>query len=170
MTSTHLPDNAIPLEFKHLLCKRHGEPLRENWPAGFTLCAIRLFQLACEEGSIWDELWLYLNKRQEDIDISQPGRDRKAFLQQLEKKPCCCRIKPDVMYEFYKELFQFEEDVRKGTPELRNPFEMAICDNCGKAAPGAGFRIDTGRGIRTYPHVCFECVVYRMTDQQGRKI
>jgi hypothetical protein len=126
--------NALSLTFERLLCAKHGEPFRPEWPRGYAHYAARyLGHIPIEQ--VKTEITaagLY----------GKPIPDQMGFL--LDRKPLCCRLGNDKMLEIYDVL------------ELGR---LAFCPVCHQNRRGGEVKIHNFWGRpKKYPHICFGCL------------
>ncbi len=136
MTS-ELPQDTIDLTFERVHCSRHGEPLRSQWPTGYAVMMIKLF-----EAVFRDQATLADNKRDED-DRTDPEKMHDL----LDDTPMCCRVSDAKLLEIYT-------DAGFGV--------VAKCKVCRRKRIGSSYTTS----IKTFTHLCFECVTHRMKPLQ----
>lgn len=66
---------TIDLNFDRVVCARHGEPFRKQWPAGFSEFATSLL-----------EDWVH------DSTLDGTEEDARALMTQLDERPLCERV------------------------------------------------------------------------------
>jgi hypothetical protein len=133
-----LPPNAISLEFERIWCARHGEPFRARWPFGAVTAATLLSQHLLHDDDFMSEA----RGRSDD----QAGMPR-AIESLLDDEAACCRVPRMVLMHAYVEA------------KIGNRAQCRAC-----RSKGLGTRYKTVR--RNFRHVCFECVLDRMTPMQ----
>jgi len=137
------PFGGITLPFERILCPRHGEPFRAEWPRGYPLFAVKAIQRALEDPA--------LQTRVNAPDRTQSPENSAIFSRNVEaaldEKPACCRMKLEQLLELYRET---------------GLGVVAECSICGE--PGEGTRYQAAilseeNRIDEW-HACFRCVVY----------
>lgn len=121
-------------KMEHLLCGRHGEPFRENWPLGYSSFFTIGFDRLLEKEEIQKECKGQL----EDLD------------KLLEVKPLCCRLPSS-------ELFTLYEDVNK----MAKVWYVKLCSNCARFRFGGPYRVGIPGGIHWFKHLCMSCVIFK---------
>lgn len=83
----HTPDNqpGITLEPRRVICARHGEPFRINWPAGYIPFMLHALERVLQQ----EGFSAYAGNQVENIDAL------------LDQRPLCCRMSPDDRLEAY---------------------------------------------------------------------
>jgi hypothetical protein len=118
----------------HILCARHGEPYRANWPMG-----------------IGAMLAMGLEFIKEDIELAQEWEALGGVEYMgaaLTKRPICERVSPEHLMMMYL-------DSKIGV--------FGLCDHCRDIKCGTPYRLMNywGRLVKKR-HLCFDCVLYRM--------
>lgn len=75
----------ILLTLERLLCARHGEPFRAQWPKGFPIFTVKAFQVVASKP---------------EIAAAVEG-DVRGIERLLDEKPACCRLTSDEMLALY---------------------------------------------------------------------
>lgn len=125
----------ITLKREHLTCLRHGEPYRKDWPKGYMILSLMLFEAVIALNSLQDEI--------REVTGSEKA-DLKSITPLLKKRPACCRVPAATMFEIY----------------LKSKIGvLAKCLNCRRKRLGTEYRTKA----RVYDHICFECVLHRIS-------
>lgn len=127
------PTTPIDLSTERVVCPRHAEPFFRHWPEGYPTFALGAIGTLMEDRGFAEMVGGNIDKVNEILD----------------QRPICERISgPNLM-----RLYLSSEIGR----ERR-------CDLCHEDSIGTPFRMGQPDGsIRTYHHVCFSCVVYRLS-------
>lgn len=134
-----LTGNEINMSFERVFCARHGEPFMAQWPKGFPIAMVKLFQLITAIEDFWNQ--------------KVEGESDKAYVERvLDVQPACCRVTDEEMLKLYY-------DSRIG--------KRKKCKNCGNKATGTEYQLSFGMETRTHSHICFNCVIYWMKDQDA---
>lgn len=130
-----MKENAPQLEmtFDRVFCSRHGEPLRAAWPAGYGMAVLEMFRILNEDEAFQKEC----------------GGEVQNIGEALDKKPMCCRLSQKQMLRVYLLAAEKSEDFGK----------EGTCSGCGGRKMGTPYRTST----EDHQHICFECVVSKMT-------
>lgn len=143
----------------HILCAKHGEPFRKEWPKG--IAQILILGMDFIAGKMETEppaaLEQYLSelKQHEGRGIDTP----KAIPLILAARQVCCRVTEDRLLEMYKAA-----DIGK----------WAICEACGTGAFGFFYRVNMHPPwkrkphIKEFDHLCFKCIQRAGSLPQGR--
>ena len=141
---------TIRLERERVLCIRHGEPFREQWPKGFPIMSLRLFEHTW--GMKGDEK-LHEKLIAEARRLVPIAEDAKVGLDGMhavmDAKPLCCRIEPALLEKLY---------VESGIGVIER------CLNCRQRKLGTPFCTSKHGRLR---HICFNCVVFKMRPDPG---
>lgn len=119
---------ALKLEVLDVLCPRHGEPFRADWPHGYAQASTSLLKIF--SGSM--EVMSYTRGDLHNLTEAV-----------AEFGPLCCFAGDGKMVSIYK---------RTGIGT------MALCQVCRAPRRGTPYRVQEKEGVRTLKHVCFECV------------
>lgn len=124
----------IVMSFHRVLCPRHGEIFRENWPSGYPIFMVEAF------GSL---------KLREEVPLELSIEDHNKWIEKhLDEKPMCCRYTRD-------ELLKLFLNARK--------WKRRLCINCKELRDGAAFHVTLPDGEqKRYRHVCLWCVIYKL--------
>lgn len=125
---------TIDLIPRRTICSLHGEPFRRDWPKGYGIFSIKLFEAFC--ASVDPEI------------IKQLGGDKSGIEALLDERPLCCRSLKSELVPIY---------VESGVGEL------AYCAVCSLRKLGTPIVVNVstnGKSFkeRTYKHMCFECL------------
>ena len=126
--------NPITFKLRQVVCMRHGEPFREQWPKGYMLFLLEAFdKILGPDGDLArrDKVWAGKPDDSHAMDVTHI---ESAFT----RKPMCCWLTRDELLELY---IKSEIGKRKF---------CAVCRELRLGTP-----ITTA--LRKYPHVCFEC-------------
>jgi hypothetical protein len=137
-----VPEFQIDLEM--IVCSRHGEPFRPQWPKGFAALTILVLELIQTDEALGAE------RKAIDADNPAPG-----YMSALRNRPACERVDRDRLMAIYMAA------------------EIAVdgvCIVCGRRAPGTEYQRTETRRLATLTrrrvvvdrHVCFDCVLTRM--------
>lgn len=125
------PKSKVQLEHRDALCVWHGEPLREEWPKGYEIIVPTLFGFFAELPDI--------------VDYTQGSAERLQAAV-AEFGPMCCAVSAEKMLAAYREA-------RIG--------KVGICERCNVGRLGTAFRTKQGKEVKTWRHLCLDCVVSR---------
>lgn len=76
----------IELPHTRVICGRHGEPFRAEWPKGYALFCVNGLKAVMESESFTKEC----------------GGDVDLVNGLLDQKPICCRLSPDELVSLYE--------------------------------------------------------------------
>lgn len=120
------PPIPIDLSFERTVCARHGEPFRINWPAGFMVFGLTVFEAFVKQPAA------------QDIDIQAA----------IDARPLCELVNTfDLMHAYQRSDIGVQGE----------------CALCGVERAGTPYNTQLGGKVKTYAHLCFECVVYHLT-------
>lgn len=125
----------VNLEFGHVFCPEHGEPLRQDWPKGYGQASVALWGIFVE----LDEVAAYTRADAHNLEEAV-----------IEFGPLCCAVSSEKLLSVYKRI---------------GIGSFATCDSCGNLRNGTPYRMKEPGGVRTFDHVCFECVVRKMKPE-----
>lgn len=125
----------LDLAFGHVFCAEHGEPLRAAWPKGYVEASIALLGIF----TALDDVIAYTRADAHNLQEAV-----------AEFGPMCCAVGAEKLVSVYKRIGIGSFDT---------------CDSCGNLRKGTPYRIKEPGGVRTFDHVCFECVVRRMKPE-----
>jgi hypothetical protein len=125
----------VNLEFNQVFCPWHGEPLRADWPRGYGQASVALFGVFAE----LDEVLEYTRADAHNLNEAL-----------AEFGPMCCAVGAEKMLSIYKRI---------------GIGDFGTCDSCGNLRKGTPYRMKEPGGVRSFEHVCFECVVRRMKPE-----
>lgn len=126
---------TLMFTFERVLCPKHGEPFRKDWPSGYPVFLVKGWELVVGE----------LGEMPKDL----PTNQQIGWIElQLSEEPICCRLGPE-------RYLSVATDSRK--------WHKAVCKHCKSFGPGSAFRLsdDQGRTVRELSHVCLSCVAFR---------
>lgn len=134
----------LQIEPTMIVCSRHGEPFRPQWPKGFAALTILVVELIGSDEE--------LGKEAAEVDAEKPA---PGYMAALRRRPACERVPLDRL----RQLYMTAEIAVDGT-----------CIVCGRRAPGTEYQRTetrrlaglTRRRVVVDRHVCFECVLTRM--------
>lgn len=150
---------SLDLSPTRVMCARHGEPFRPEWPIGYPQFVAMSAQALMGDKGFVSHVTRALG--------TTPGDNPETIAAchvLLDEAPVCCRLPRDILFEVYRQ-------VQKSV----SVWKVTTCSLCGKSRAGAEYR-RTVPGIRAdrknggpltvpWPHVCLRCVVY---GQDGR--
>ena len=126
--------DGIAVTHGRLLCPRHGEPYRAQWPKGFAITAVMLM----------DHIFKRDDVAAEARELSGCGSDGKpepkVIEQVLDSVPACCRVHSKQLRAIYVEA-------KIGT--------RARCEGCRRKRLGTSYLLQE----REFEHLCFDCVL-----------
>ena len=133
------PENPVLIDPKRILCPGHGEHLRAEWPKGYAIVGMGLFQAAVANPTLIREL-----------DPEWDGEDGHAQFdpEQLnaltERKPLCYFVDDDTLRRLFREagIFETRRCDLCGVPGDAGPYSMRL----------HGDRVET-------KIVCLECAL-----------
>ena len=127
------PTPTIELSVQRVTCPRHGEPFRARWPKGWPRFTLAVIRALLEEPTFAETL----------------GGDIAAVNAALDVRPACERVSPDVLRAAYR-------DCGIGT--------RARCVVCRRRdRVGTPYSRRVGGQTVDDAHVCFDCVLTRMS-------
>lgn len=131
--------------FTHLVCPRHGEPFRREYPSGgFVTFTMLLMKAAFEN----EEL-------QREAGAGEDGWEGRVMAA-LAERPACERASTDVLKRLYRTC-----------REPGKPWPFGVCEVCRLAKAGSPYGVSLLPGrkgpTKEYSHLCFDCVVDRLT-------
>jgi hypothetical protein len=127
--SAEHPPSQVNLDPQHVFCRRHGEPLRATWPAGYLPFALKLF-----EAFVQDE---------RTFGYARGDTDRlNAAI--AEMGPLCCFVSEEALREAY---------------EASGIAKVGQCARCREWKRGAAYSAFVNDELQHFKHVCFDCVV-----------
>jgi hypothetical protein len=129
-----LTGDEVRIEPKRLLCPSHGEHLRAQWPKGYAIVGVRLFQKACENPELWAACGY--------VEGGEPP-DPKLINSVTDLKPLC--------------YFLSEDDLRAILREA-DIYRVRKCALCGLTGDVAPYSYNARGVIKTRP-VCIECAM-----------
>lgn len=130
------PENfdGINVTHERLLCPRHGEPLRTQWPKGLAISMVMLMDFCFKRSDVLAEC----------REVSGCGPDGKpepkAIEQVLDRIPACCRVHTKQLRVVYGKM-------GIGTRKR--------CQGCKRKRLGTPYKAQGG----VFDHLCFDCVV-----------
>lgn len=113
-----VPKPTIIFEVPMVLCNRHGEPFRVNWPKGYPSFMLKAWDIVVAQKAFGEEV----GEKLEPVVVSQV----------LKKRPLCCRLKPDELRRLYIDI---------------NLGKVAHCETCHKRRIGTMCRINSHGGL-----------------------
>lgn len=144
------PQTTAVLEVTSLICAKHGEPFRNEWPKGVA----RIVGLFHEWWSrnldaITPEI---MAKHAENKTASNPTSDAAAAFSILVDRPFCCRLSEAELLHLYIEC-------KIGT--------TARCQYCGNTRPGSPIMAVNhwGRRVKRWKHLCFLCSIKHLQNK-----
>ncbi len=140
------PLPEFQIEPHMIVCDRHGEPFRKEWPKGFAALTILILELIQGDEELGHEA------KAINADNPAPG-----YMAALARRPACERVPVARLRELYMQAEIAVDD---------------ICVVCGRRAPGTEYQRTevrrlvglTRRRVVTDRHVCFDCVLTRMAQ------
>ena len=134
MTSAERPQ--VNLTFERMLCARHGEPFRAQWPKGYPIFMVHAFQAVASKPEVAAAV---------EGDIT--GLERL-----LDEKPACERLTRDELLALYGDagIGKVAECVNCKRAALGTPYSTS----------GPAGRVTAAQ------HICFECVLDWMRPLQ----
>jgi hypothetical protein len=126
------PPVQVELTFDRIVCARHGEPFRADWPTGFPTFSLALFE--------------ELTKDQQFADVV--GKHTNLIHEALDHQPMCERLPKLTLYGAYLKSGLGTEDLCEGCGKRGLGTEYRT-----KTGPST---------THTYRHLCFNCVVYQL--------
>jgi len=153
---------AFIIDHKRVLCPVHGMPFQAQWPLGFAVFAVKIFEVVTGVPGIWDEALRLARPAKcttdepcasclrndgslclmsSETDVTPYRLGVKALEPVLDARPACCRISPDKLVELYREA-------RIG--------KKGRCRFCGRMQSW-GTPI-TASNTGPLKHVCFDCI------------
>jgi hypothetical protein len=128
----------VELPVEAVVCRMHGEPFRANWPAGYPIAVVRLFQAATESST--------------ELHEATGGDAHRLNAVIAEFGPLCRLVSAEQRLEIYRDAAR-----TPGTAFGAN----GLCAACGKWKLGSPFGGKQPRGPVVTAHICFECVARR---------
>lgn len=128
----------IELELDQVVCYRHGEPFRENWPRGFPSFSVKLLEIALKDDAMIQEL----------------GGDLGKVREACKRLPLCERVPPSVLLHLYHEV------------EIGKRARCVHCREIREGTPYNVTNRETGQ-IEQQGHLCFYCVVTAVEEHEG---
>jgi hypothetical protein len=126
----------LTLAFEQMLCARHGEPFRAQWPKGYSQIIIAAMETIQHDDSL----------------AAECEGDLARLPAILAKRPICCRLPVEKMLEIYEHA------------QIGSVCACDICRESKLGTPiRLSERNFWGRvKIKTFRHVCFECWLFRL--------
>jgi hypothetical protein len=121
----------VIFEPEMLLCPKHREPFRSQWPKGYGIMALKLVQAVLARTD-------FQQACNGELSIETVGAA-------LRKKPACEWVDKQTLLELYRE---------SGIGVTGH------CVGCGQLVRGTPYRTKNYWGrIKTIPHICFHCLL-----------
>lgn len=127
----------VQLEVTDVICSLHGEPFREDWPKGYGLASVKLFEEFAQLA---------------DVHAYTGGKAEKLPAAVAEFGPLCCAVGRNIMKKVY---------LNSGIEQFGK------CRVCGAVEKGAAIRVREEDEVRMIEHVCFNCVLDANAAQGG---
>ncbi|KKN72199.1 hypothetical protein LCGC14_0413360 [marine sediment metagenome] len=126
--------DGIAVTHERLLCARHGEPYRAQWPKGFAITVVALMDYIFKRDDVAAEA--------RELAGCGPGDkpEPKVVEQVLDRIPACCRVHTKQLREVYVKA-------KIGT--------RARCEDCRRKRFGTSYLSQE----REFAHLCFDCVL-----------
>lgn len=138
------PAKTVNLVSNRVICQRHGEPFRSQWPKGYLVFGLEgLYYLLNEDKRLFDDA-ARLKVGDEPV---QRGIERA-----LDEKPVCCRLPTDKVMSGY---------MKSGIGR------RGRCEVCKDMSVGTSFKANSRRGVIDFDHVCFHCVLHAFREDHG---
>jgi len=144
MTTPKKPEltpETANMTFDRMLCLRHGEPFKAEWPSGYPSFICVGFKKYTDSGG--------MGKLPED-----KVERARAMEVHFDLSPLCCRLGPDRLFDVYMEIQR----------DFNGPWKKKLCLKCGRLQYGGPYRssrTEHGGGIVLTKHVCLSCVCFR---------
>lgn len=134
-----------------VICTRHGEPFRAQWPAGYPGFVAIGLQALLSDPAFATRVKVIVA----DPEFSDITDEIESIRFLLSQKPLCCSLGPEALLGVYKEL-----------ASKMQLWEARHCTACGRHSPGCRFRqVQTplvsryGAPVITRQvHLCFHCI------------
>lgn len=136
----------VALDQRHVVCPRHMEPFRAEWPLGWPTFAMSVSQAALDSPALQGGLsnprfWTMSDLWWEDL----PRRAGPAQVRQLlEDRPACEWLEAETLMRAY---------LASGIGKV------GLCRVCGIVRAGTRYGVRTGQTVNVLAQACFVCVV-----------
>lgn len=130
-------EDAVEISPQRVACPGHGEHLREQWPRGFAVFAITMFQVATESPRLWAAC-------REAAGLPRDANDLGPQLINLvtEKRPLCYFVPRAKIASILRDT------------EL---FAIGVCQVCERSGFVAPYSMRMPRGVERLERLCVEC-------------
>jgi hypothetical protein len=130
------PEPQIEMTHSQVLCMRHGEVFKTDWPTGFAKFAMNGLQVVMSY--------------RETVEETQG--DVHAINNALLRRPICCRLHSD---DFLALLQGFADEIQ---PKFGY---RASCEGCKGYIVGTKITHYTkhGKKVKAYDRLCFKCFI-----------
>ena len=126
--------SQIQLETRHVICQRHGEVFRSDWPAGYEgFCRIGMTKLL----------------RVREFTRKCKGVQARVELQ-LRRRQMCCWLPKNQLIDLYAECGLGDDD------------NCCVCGNEKRGVPFSV--TERRGAVVAYSHVCFRCIVETLPE------
>lgn len=129
---------VLDLPPQRVMCARHMEPFRDQWPKGWAVAVVKLMNFLLKSEGFRNAVGkVFIPEVAERV---------------LDGKPACEWVSPENILEVYQES---------------GIGMRSLCDVCHSVSLGTPFSLKNSWGrVKRFRHLCFHCVLHRLVPDQ----
>lgn len=136
----------VALDHRHVVCARHGEPFRRDFPKGWEAFATTISEAALDSPALQTGLQDPRYWRATDLWWEQlgPRKHPDTVRRLLADRPACEWVPEITLLNAYR---------------ASGVGVMGLCQLCRLFGEGTPFGVREGQSYRTIAHVCWSCLL-----------